>query len=111
MLTTSISISGRRHPSQRSRPASADRRSPGRARAVCPVLSVAGCSAAPSQDILGSFFPSWLLCAAIGVAAAAASHRLLAAAGLGQHLLVPPLVYLAIAVAVTLLVWLTWFGG
>ena len=75
------------------------------------VLPVGGCSAAPSQDILGSFFPAWMLCAAIGVLAAALSRWLLTAAGIGNHLLAPPLVYLAIAVAVTLLTWLAWFGG
>ena len=30
------------------------------------VLVTAGCSAAPAQNIMGSFFPAWLLCAAIG---------------------------------------------
>lgn len=32
-----------------------------RACALAPVL-VAGCSRAPSLDILGSFFPAWLVC-------------------------------------------------
>ncbi len=72
---------------------------------------MSGCSAAPSQDILGSFFPAWMLCVAVGVLAAVLCRRLLAAVGLSDHLLVPPLTYLALAVAVTLLTWLVWFGG
>ena len=28
---------------------------------------LAGCNHVPSQDILGSFFPSWMLCAAGGI--------------------------------------------
>jgi hypothetical protein len=72
---------------------------------------LAGCSAAPSQDILGSFFPAWMLCAGLGVVAALVARRLLGAVGLAGDLVAAPLVYGAIAVAVTLLIWLLWFGG
>ncbi len=37
-------------------------------------LSLAGCGAAPSLDILGSFFPSWMLCAVLGIVLAVATH-------------------------------------
>ena len=70
----------------------------------------AACSAAPAQDVFGSFVPSWLLCALIGVAAAAVCRLLLGYAGLSDSLLLPPLTYTGIAVAVTLAVWLFWFG-
>jgi hypothetical protein len=30
-------------------------------------LLLAGCSRAPSFDILGSYFPAWLICLALGV--------------------------------------------
>ena len=78
---------------------------------VCVAGGLSACSAAPSQDVLGSFFPSWLLCAFIGVAAAAVCRQLLGLAGLNDSLIAPPLTYLAIVVAVSLLVWLIWFGG
>ena len=70
----------------------------------------AGCSHAPSQNILGSFFPSWMLCTLIGIAAAAASRLVLGAAGLDRHVPAAPLAYLAVAVAVTLFAWLIQFG-
>lgn len=78
---------------------------------ACVVMPIGGCNASPSQNILGSFFPAWLLCAAIGLAAAIIGRWVLTVAGIVPHLLLPPLTYLAIAVAVTLLAWLTWFGG
>ena len=31
------------------------------------VLPLAGCSQAPSVDVLGSFFPAWLVCTALAV--------------------------------------------
>jgi YtcA family len=32
-----------------------------------PLLLAAGCSRAPSFNILGSFFPSWILCGVLGI--------------------------------------------
>jgi hypothetical protein len=74
------------------------------------LLSPAGCSQAPSQNILGSFFPSWLLCGALGLAAALVCRIVLGTAGLDKTVLAPPLGYLAVAVAVTSFVWLLQFG-
>ncbi len=74
------------------------------------LLCPAGCSQAPSQNIVGSFFPAWMLCAAIGLAAAAVCRVILGAVGLDKQLLAPPLGYLAVATAVTLFVWLYRFG-
>ena len=74
------------------------------------LLCPAACSTAPSQDVLGSFFPAWLLCTAIGIAAAIACRIILGAAGLDKHVLAPPVGYLALAVAVTLFTWLYRFG-
>ena len=74
------------------------------------LLWPAGCSQSPSQDILGSFFPAWLLCSAIGVAAAILCRVMLGAVRLHGYVLAPPLAYLAVAAAVTLFVWLSWFG-
>ena len=75
------------------------------------LMTMSGCSAAPSQNILGSFFPAWLLCAALGVVAAVICWRLLVAARISEYLIAPPLVYLAIAASVTLLIWLVRSGG
>jgi hypothetical protein len=74
------------------------------------LLVPAGCSPAPSQDILGSFFPSWMLCTAIGVAVAVSFRIVFGVVGLDKHLLAPPLAYLGVTVAVTLFTWLYRFG-
>ena len=74
-------------------------------------LTVGGCSAAPSQNILGSFFPAWVLCGAIGVATAVACRIVLAALKLDQYIVLPALTYLGVAVAVASLVWLVRFGN
>ncbi len=71
---------------------------------------MSGCSAAPAQDILGSFFPAWMLCAAIGVIATVLARLVLIAVGIGDQLVLPLLTYLGFASCVTLLTWLLWFG-
>ena len=72
---------------------------------------LAGCSRSPSQDILGSFFPSWLLCLIGGAVAAALLRACLFAIGLGEHVVAPLITYPAVALAVTFLTWLVWFGN
>jgi hypothetical protein len=74
------------------------------------VLALGGCSRSPSQDILGSFFPAWMLCAALGLGAAVACRVILGALRLDKYVVAPSVGYLAVAVAVTLFVWLDRFG-
>lgn len=95
----------------RGRPAAWPVRPPGLCGAtLAAALGAAGCSRSPAQSILGSFFPSWMLCAAIGVAAAVASRVLLSLVGLRDDVLLPFVTYPAVALAVAFSVWLTWFG-
>ena len=51
-----------------------------------------------------------MLCAAAGIVAAIVLRQLLSAIGVNGYLIAPPLTYLCIAVAGTLLTWLIWFG-
>jgi hypothetical protein len=73
---------------------------------LCVVL--AGCSGAPSQNILGSFFPSWMICALIGLVVTIAVRQVFALAGIDRTLPAPLLVYLAIATAAAFAAWLIW---
>ena len=74
------------------------------------LLCLAGCSQSPSQNILGSFFPAWILCTAIGITAAVVCRIFLGAVRLQPYVLAPPFTYLAVTMAVTLFTWLIWFG-
>src|SRR5271155_5293617 len=74
------------------------------------LAALAGCSAAPTQNILGSYFPSWMLCALAGLAATILARQLLVVAGLDRALPAPLLVYLALAVAFAFATWLLWLG-
>ena len=73
-------------------------------------LLVAACSSAPTMDLLGSYFPAWMLCAAVGIVAAIIVRQILAVAGISEYVVAPLLTYAGLAVSATLLVWLLWFG-
>jgi hypothetical protein len=72
------------------------------------LFALAGCSPAPSQNILGSYFPSWMLCALAGIGMTVIVRQLLGAAGLDKALPAPLLVYLALTSAFAFATWLLW---
>ncbi|WP_020173559.1 YtcA family lipoprotein [Methyloferula stellata] len=76
--------------------------------AVGSVTALTGCNSAPSQSILGSYFPSWMICALIGLAATIVVRQLLVASGLSETLPAPVIVYLALATAFAFATWLIW---
>ncbi len=71
---------------------------------------LSGCSSAPSRNILGSYFPSWMICALIGMGATVALRAVLAKAGVDAVLPMPIVVYLAFATAFSLAIWLLWLA-
>ena len=88
-------------------------RFPPAARLWCaaPMLGlVDGCNGAPSRNILGSYFPSWMVCALVGIALALLARAIFKASGLLEELPVPFVVMLAIACAGTFAMWLIWLS-
>ena len=68
---------------------------------------LAGCARAPAFDIMGSFFPAWLLCAVIAVPLTALSRELLRRR---VELPWPALVYPSLTVLFAFALWLTLFS-
>ncbi len=78
---------------------------------AAPMLGLlGGCDGAPSRNILGSYFPSWMVCALVGIALALAARAIFKALGLLEELPVPFVVMLAIACAGTFAMWLIWLS-
>jgi hypothetical protein len=69
-----------------------------------------GCSGSPSRSILGSYFPSWMVCALIGLVAALVARVALKATGLLGELPAPLVVLLSIGCATTFALWLLWLA-
>ena len=68
---------------------------------------LASCSRAPSVDVLGSFFPAWLLCLAIAVALTVSVQLLLSR--FRMRVAYPILFFPSLATLVTLALWLIFF--
>ena len=73
-------------------------------------LPVAACNYAPTMDLFGSYFPAWMLCAAVGIVAAVIIRQILVVAGISEYVIAPLLSYAGLAVSATLLAWPLWFG-
>lgn len=76
-----------------------------------PALLLTGCHASPSLDILGSYFPSWLLCAVIGIVLTIAIYIILLKTGIDEFLPARLLIYPCLVLMLTLFTWLIWFGN
>lgn len=70
----------------------------------------AACRSAPSQDVLGSFFPSWMLCVLGGLAATLVLRQVFVLVGLDRGLPAPIVIYLATTVLFSFAWWLTWLA-
>ncbi len=63
----------------------------------------------PQINVIGSFFPSWMLCAAIGIVVAVLARHLFLRLGVDPYLGPRALVYPSLALLVTLVLWVTLF--
>ena len=63
----------------------------------------------PQINIIGSFFPSWMLCAAIGIVVAVIARHLFLRVGVDPYLGPRALVYPSLALLVTLVLWVALF--
>ena len=75
------------------------------------ILLLAGCSRAPTFNILGSFFPSWMLCGVIGILLASCVRLLFVRIGLEPTLIAPLiLVYPCLTAFFIFTLWLLFFS-
>lgn len=71
------------------------------------VLVLDGCDRAPSFDVLGSFFPAWLVCLALALVLTAAARWVLSR--LHIVIAVPILTYPSLVAMFTFALWLAFF--
>src|ERR1700761_7981021 len=86
-------------------------------RAVAPAVALpltilaAGCSRAPTFNILGSFFPSWILCGVLGIILASLTRLFFLRIKLEDQLLWPlVIVYPCLTLFFTFTIWLLFFS-
>ena len=70
---------------------------------------LSSCSRAPSVDILGSFFPAWIICCLIGIVLAVLTYLLLMRLNLHSMIPLRVLTYPCLAASYTFLIWLIFY--
>lgn len=65
----------------------------------------------PTIDVLGSYFPAWLLCIVAGLALTLITRQLLVGFNLNVHLHPAAVVYPCMILLYTLAVWLAFFSN
>jgi hypothetical protein len=73
------------------------------------VLAIAGCSGPPTFNILGSYFPSWLVCLAIAIGLTFLAHMLVTTKKLADQLWPLPIVYSSLLCFFSCTLWLIFF--
>jgi hypothetical protein len=73
------------------------------------VISLTGCQRAPSIDVLGSFFPAWLLCLTLGIVLTTGTRFLLSKLHLEEALSPPIVMYASLTALFTFGLWLLFF--
>ena len=73
------------------------------------ILPVAGCSSSPEFNILGSYFPSWIMCLAIASTLTFAAHIVIAKRKMADQLWPLPLVYTSLVCFFSCTVWIIFY--
>ena len=63
-----------------------------------------------SLNILGTFFPSWMLCVLLGTAGAIAAFKIFSALRVERWLRPALLFYPSIAMTLASVIWIGWYG-
>ena len=69
-----------------------------------------GCSRAPTLNILGSFFPSWIFCGLLGIVLTVATRLALVRAGIEQQMSPLVVVYPCLTAFFTFTLWLLFYS-
>lgn len=77
---------------------------------VTPLLLLCGCSRSPSVDVLGSYFPAWIVCCLIGTTLAVVTYFILLRIKLEPAIPLKTIVYPCAAAAYTFLAWIIFYS-
>ena len=69
----------------------------------------AAMASSPEVDVLGSYFPAWLICMVIGVFLAIIARLLFIAWKIEAHLFPAPIIYSCLTAIFAMTVWLIFF--
>ena len=72
-------------------------------------LGIAGCARAPSINVLGAFFPAWMVCIVAGIVLTFVLRMVLVTAKVDEYIGPRGVIYPASAILFTLAIWVLFF--
>ena len=78
--------------------------------AALPMALLSGCSRSPNVDILGSYFPGWIICVVLGVGLTGIAHVVLRQRALLNAVGHPALIYPCLVLLFSCVLWLCLFA-
>jgi hypothetical protein len=76
---------------------------------LLPALLIGGCARSPSFNVLGSYFPGWIICIVVGVLVASLLRMAINRIGWERGIPALPLFYFSLALLVACTLWLVTF--
>lgn len=73
------------------------------------LLTTSGCSGPPTFNVLGSYFPSWLVCLGISIVLTSFAHAFITRRNLADQLWPLPVVYSSLLCFFSCTLWLIFF--
>jgi len=73
------------------------------------IFLLGSCAYSPTVDVVGSYFPAWMLCIIVGLVSTLIVRLLLIGFGIYPYLRLKPLVFSCMAISFTFVVWLVFF--
>jgi hypothetical protein len=73
------------------------------------LLPASGCSGPPTFNVLGSYFPSWLVCVGISIVLTLLTHAIITRRNLADGLWPLPVVYSSLLCFFSCTLWLVFF--
>lgn len=77
---------------------------------IVAALATSGCERVPAFNLLGSYFPSWIVCSAAGVATTLLAHVMFVRLRFVSQMWPLAIIYPALACFVTCSLWLIFFN-
>ena len=72
-------------------------------------MFLTGCRGAPSINVLGSFFPAWMLCIGLGIVGTVVARQIFIKLNFEPHLKPRLLIYFCLWTLITVASWLAFF--
>ena len=73
--------------------------------------TLSACNSSPVQNIVGSYFPAWMLCAVCGILLTVIIYVIFVKININEFIPAKLLIYLGLAISLTFILWLLLFGN